>query len=131
MAPPLVIFDGECNFCNASVNFVLRHERDAKLQFASNRSTAGKAALSSVGIGESPGSIVLIENGQAFAKSSASLRLARYLRVPWRWLGLFILIPRPIRDFVYGWVAANRYRISGNMSHCRVPTDEFRGRFLS
>ena len=127
----LVLFDGDCNFCNRSVQFILDHEADQTLRFASSRSEVGQRALAECGLGCQPGSIVVIEDGRCFTKSSASLRLARHLRKPWSWLSLLSIIPRPIRDFGYGIVAKNRHRISGKMSHCRVASPADAARFVS
>jgi predicted DCC family thiol-disulfide oxidoreductase YuxK len=128
---PIVLFDGECNFCNSAVNFILRHERDQSLRFAASQSEFGQRELASHGLPAKPGSIVLVEGGRIYTKSSASLRLARYLRRPWRWLGALAIIPAPVRDMVYGWVAANRHRLTGRAEQCRFPTEELKSRFLS
>ena len=127
----LVLFDGECNFCNRSIQFILDHEIDRSLRFASSRSASGQAALSECRLGCEPGSIMVIENGRCFTKSSASIQLTRHLRSPWRWLGLLVIIPTPIRDMAYEFIAANRHRISGGMAHCRAAAAGDEGRFLS
>ncbi len=129
-APSIVLFDGECNFCNASVNFVLDHEKDHSLRFAASGTPWAKGKLEGCGITERPRSIVLIEGEKCHTKSTAAIRLARYLKRPWSWLAYLILIPEPLRDGVYDWIAANRYRISGRMKQCRVPTEALRARFV-
>jgi predicted DCC family thiol-disulfide oxidoreductase YuxK len=128
--PPVVLFDGNCNLCNHSVDFVLRHERDQTLRFAPSESAYGRAALSEHGITGPPDGIVLIENGRVYQRSTASLRLCRYLRAPWRWLSLLSVMPVRIRDGIYGWIAAHRYRWFGKSAACRVPTPELQSRFL-
>ena len=130
-AASLVLFNGECNFCNRSVQFVLDHEADQKIRFAPSRSAAGQSALRDCGLCCRPGSIVVIEAGRCYTKSSATIRLARHLKAPWKLLWLLVMIPAPIRDLVYEWIAANRHRISGRMPHCRVGKPSEMARFLA
>lgn len=141
MAPGAVLFfDGVCNLCNRSVQFVLDHERGPSLSFASLQSDRARELLGRVltpdevsgllGSGREPGSLVLLEDGHVHTRSTGALRLARYLRAPWRWLGAFVVVPRPLRDAIYGLVARNRYRWFGRTSECRVPTPALRARLL-
>jgi predicted DCC family thiol-disulfide oxidoreductase YuxK len=127
----LVLFDGECNFCNRSIQFILDHEADRTTRFAASRSTPGQAALAGCGLGCQPGSIVVIEDGRCFTKSSATIQLARHLRKPWNLLGLMVVIPKPVRDLAYDFIAANRHRISRRLPQCRVAAPGDAGRFLA
>ena len=136
----VVLFDGVCNLCNSAINFILDHE-DARLaagpsalRFASLQSEAGQAlaALHGVSIPEGdPDSVLLVEEGKVFDRSLAALRVARHLSWPWKLVYAFIVVPRPLRDVVYKWIARNRYRWFGKRDVCRVPTPELRARFLS
>lgn len=128
--PPLVLFDGDCAFCNRWIDFVLKHERDPSLRFAPSQSAPGQAALAEHGIVGRPGSVVLIENDRLYRRSTASLRISRYLRPPWSWMSILSVIPESLRDMVYEWIAANRYRWAGKSSTCRSLTPELRSRFL-
>jgi predicted DCC family thiol-disulfide oxidoreductase YuxK len=131
--PPLVLFDGVCNLCNGVVNFVIDRDPDAVFRFASLQSGAGQAAIRAHGgptTSGDPDTIVLVENGRLFERSTAALRIARRLRGPWKLLFLFAVVPRPLRDAVYKWVARNRYRWFGKADMCRVPTPALRARFL-
>lgn len=130
-APPLILFDGVCNLCNGAVQFVLRRDRALRFRFASLQSAAGKAELARAGVaGNVPDSIVLIAGGRVRVKSAAALAIARGLRLPWPLLSLFWLVPYPLRDLVYDWVAKNRYRWFGKRDECWVPTKDLRARFL-
>ena len=80
--------------------------------------------------GPLPDSIVLIDEGRLFTRSTAALRIARRLRFPWPLLYGLIVVPRPLRDFLYDWVARNRYRWFGKRDSCMLPTPELRARFL-
>ncbi len=131
--PPLVLFDGVCNLCNGAVNFVIDRDPDAVLRFASLQSGAGRAALQAhggaAGDGD-PDTIVLIEGGRLYERSTAALRIARHLRGPYKLLYVFMLVPRVLRDRVYAWIARHRYRWFGRTDVCRVPTPALRARFL-
>lgn len=133
-AHPLILFDGDCNLCNRSVQFVIERDRKAKFQFASLQSEVGQAALEAVlgpdGVAGLPDSIVLLQNGKVRARSSAALAIARGIRWPWPLLAVFWLVPYPLRDFIYDWVARNRLRWFGRREECWIPTPELRARFL-
>ncbi|MBX3186996.1 MAG: thiol-disulfide oxidoreductase DCC family protein [Labilithrix sp.] len=136
---PVVMFDGTCNFCDAAVHFVLDREAGSVLKFAALQSDAAREileealgredALALRGEGD-PNSVVFVEGGRVYTHSAASLRITRYLRWPWRWLAVLVVVPRPIRDFFYRWFARNRYRWFGKTEACRVPTPALRARFL-
>jgi predicted DCC family thiol-disulfide oxidoreductase YuxK len=132
--PPLILFDGICNLCSASVNFVIDRDPNARFRFAALQSDAGARALAAHGMlaktGD-PESIVLVENGRVFQRSSAALRVARALSGPWKLLYIFIVVPAFLRDSVYTFIARNRYRWFGKADKCRVPTPELRARFLT
>lgn len=127
----IVLFDGLCNLCNAAVDFILRRDRAGVFRFAALQSEAGRALLARHGLPDlDPGSMVLIEGGRAYQRSTAALRIARRLRFPWPLLAALLVIPVSLRDPVYGWIARNRYRLFGRRDSCRVPTDKERARFL-
>ena len=138
----VVLFDGVCNFCDASVNFVIEHDRDGYFKFAPLQSEPGmrlaaeygldsKVAESGVGEGSIPiDSVILIEEGKAYTHSTAALRIARRLVGLWSWAYIFIIVPAPIRDFFYRLFAKHRYRIFGRKDECMLPTSEVRARFL-
>ncbi|MFW2383614.1 MAG: thiol-disulfide oxidoreductase DCC family protein [Acidimicrobiales bacterium] len=131
MEQPVIIFDGVCNLCNATVDFIIRRDRDAVFQFAPNQSEAGEEIVRQANLDVfEADTLVLWENGSTYVRSTAVLRIARRLGMPWRLAYGFIVIPRPIRDFFYRMLAKNRYRICGKRDNCRVPTPEERTRFL-
>lgn len=128
---PLILFDGVCNLCSGAVQFVLRRDVRARFRFASLQSAAGRAVLAKAGaLGTVPDSIVLVMGGRVQVKSGAALAIARGLRWPWPLLSAFWLVPYPLRDLVYDWIARNRYRWFGKTEQCWVPTQELRARFL-
>lgn len=130
--PSIVLFDGVCNLCNHSVHFIIDRDPHQQFRFASLQSDHGRQLLEHHGLpAEQLDSIVLIEAGRAYLRSSAALRIARRLKWPWKIFYLGVVIPRPIRDAIYRWIAANRYRWFGKEETCRIPTPELRSRFLS
>lgn len=127
----IILFDGECNLCDASVNHIIDRDPADRFRFASLQSEVGAALAAEHGIDATElSSMVLIESGQAYLRSTATLRTCRHLTGPTRLLWLFILAPRPIRDAVYNFVAKHRYKWFGKREACRLPTEADRDRFL-
>ena len=127
---PILLFDGVCNLCQGTVQFVIERDKKATVQFASLQSDFALQQFAKFGIpAEYLDSIVLIENERISYKSSAALRLCSYLDGLWPAMRMFMLVPKPIRDFVYDWVARNRYRWFGKQETCWIPTRELLVRF--
>lgn len=127
----VIVFDGECPLCTCAVRFVLRHERDRVIRFAPAQSARGRALFAEIGMGpESPATIVFIKDGRAHRRSDAVLEVAVHLRWPWRILRLLGVIPRPLRDWTYDFIARHRYRWFGRRDSCMVPGPELKSRFL-
>ncbi|MCO5240393.1 MAG: thiol-disulfide oxidoreductase DCC family protein [Chitinophagaceae bacterium] len=128
---PVILFDGVCNLCNNSVQFVIKKDKKKTFYFTSLQSNTGQQLLELYRL--SPGrfdSFVLIENKKAYTKSTAALRVVRRLEGLWILLYALIIIPPFIRDAVYDWVARNRYQWFGKSESCMLPTPELKGRFL-
>lgn len=130
--PPILLFDGVCNFCNDVVNFVLDHDAQGRFRFAALQSEAGQRLLAEHGLADVPLSTsVLIDRGRAYKDSDGLLRAGLLLGWPFRLLAPLLFVPRALRDPLYHAFARNRYRWFGRTEQCRVPTPETRGRFLS
>lgn len=123
-----VLFDGVCNLCNASVNFIIDRDPKGYFRFAALQSDAAKALGETV-TGD-PDSVILYEDGKRYDKSTAALRIARRLSGLWPVLYMGIIVPRPIRDVVYRFIARNRYKWFGKSDACRLPSPELKARFL-
>jgi predicted DCC family thiol-disulfide oxidoreductase YuxK len=129
---PILLFDGVCNLCNASVKFVLRHDPEGVFRFAPLQSAAAREYLMRYGIDPAALlSAIVIEDGRCYLRSAAALRIVR--RLPWPWKSLYVLrlVPRPLRDAGYDLIAKIRYRIFGRTEACMVPTPEIAARFLA
>jgi len=131
MARPTILFDGVCNLCNRSVRFVVARDPNERFAFAPLQSGKGRELLTRVGLAaDALTSIVLVEEDRAFEKSDAVLRILAGLSGLWPLLSLLRVVPRKLRDAVYDWIAANRYRWFGQCAECPLPTPEQRRRFL-
>jgi predicted DCC family thiol-disulfide oxidoreductase YuxK len=129
-AGALVVFDGVCNLCDASVRFIAAHDSGGSFRLAPMQSEAAQAALAQFGQdGRDLQGVVLVEGGRVFTGSDAALRIAAELEWPWT-LGRFLLaVPRGPREALYGFVARNRYRWFGKRDTCAVPSEETTRRF--
>lgn len=129
---PLVLFDGVCNFCNATVNFLIRQDKAARLRFLPLQSEFGQQLLEEYNLPKTHfDSFVFIKKGKAYISSSAGLKVIRELPWYWKWVQALWVIPKPIRDALYNFIARNRYRWFGRKDQCMIPTPELRNRFIS
>ncbi|MFB7305294.1 thiol-disulfide oxidoreductase DCC family protein [Heyndrickxia sporothermodurans] len=126
----IILFDGVCNFCNSSVQFILKRDPKGYFKFASLQSETGKSLLDKYQINEDINSLVLIEDDTYFIKSNAVLRICKHLRGFWRLLSIFRFVPIPIRNTFYEIIAKYRYRWFGKRETCMIPSKEERQRFL-
>lgn len=128
---PLIVFDGECVFCSAWVQFALKHDKAERYRFLAAQTPLGEALYRHYGLDERDYETnILVENGRAFFKSDGSIRMVAGLGAPWSAVRVFRLLPRKLADRLYEFVARNRLRIAGRRATCYVPTPEQRGRFL-
>jgi predicted DCC family thiol-disulfide oxidoreductase YuxK len=128
---PIVLFDGVCNLCSAVVVFTIERDPKRKFMVAPLQSDTGQALLKKFNLSaERFDSFVLIEDDRCYSRSTATLRVVRRLTGLWPVLYALIIIPRPIRDWIYDFVAKNRYRWFGKKDQCMVPTADVKSRFL-
>lgn len=128
---PILLFDGVCNLCNSSVDFIVRRDPKGLVKFASLQSRTGRQLLRMAGLPtDYDASLVLVEGDRFSTSSDAALGVARYLTAPWSWAAIFRVVPRSIRDAVYRWISRNRYNWFGKRDTCRIPTPDERERFI-
>ncbi|MDQ3049967.1 MAG: thiol-disulfide oxidoreductase DCC family protein [Bacteroidota bacterium] len=131
MTETILLFDGVCNLCNGMVRFVLRHERNPTIQFASLQSFTGSSYLKNSAFYKSDlTSIIFIENQKTYVKSEAAFKIAAHLKQPWSWIRWLRYLPLPISDFFYDLIAKNRYRLFGKSDKCMVPEMKYLSRFV-
>lgn len=127
----IILFDGICNLCNSSVQFVLKHDTKKQFLFASLQSDASRKLLLQFNYENAKmDTIVLIEKNKVYDKSTAALRIARKLNPLWNWLYVLIIIPKSIRDFFYDIIAKNRYGWFGKRNSCLMYMTEYKNRFI-
>jgi len=130
---PVIFFDGVCNLCNGFVQFVIRHDPQAKFRFASLQSEHARdipRMVNKEGKDERLSTVILAYRGVYYSKSGAVLRITKLLGFPYNFLYGFMILPKPLRDFIYDWVATNRYKWFGKRAACMMPTPELKQRFL-
>lgn len=127
----VILFDGVCNLCTASVTFVIQRDADAKFRFASLQSSFGQKSLAEQGIDTQYfDTVMLIKNGKVYTRSDAALEIARELSGLWPALYAFKIFPSLLRNLVYDWIAKNRYKWFGKKDSCMIPTPELKARFI-
>ena len=127
----IVLFDGVCNLCNKSVQFIITHDKKKIFYFASLQSDFGQKKLQSIGIKDCQlQSIVYIQDQTAYFKSDAALHIAKSLGGKWKLLYYLHIIPKKFRDLIYSFIAKKRYKWFGKREECWLPTPELQERFL-
>ena len=127
----VVLFDGTCAFCVGSVRFMARRDRAGYLRFGASQSPQAADILERYGVNrDSARSIIFIEDGQVYLRSTATLRIARHLGFPWKLAAALLWIPVPLRNAVYRVVAAVRRRLAGRSNACEIPPPEIRSRLI-
>jgi predicted DCC family thiol-disulfide oxidoreductase YuxK len=126
----IILFDGECNFCETSVNFIIKRDKKAIFRFSSVQSDIAKEIIRKHNAYWDLDSLILVEQNKCYYKSSAVLRICKRLEGPWKLFYFFIVLPIPLRDYFYDLVAKNRYKWFGKKTDCILPSPDIRNRFL-
>ncbi|MGG5254316.1 thiol-disulfide oxidoreductase DCC family protein [Neobacillus sp. SM06] len=126
----IVLFDGECNLCSGTMQFIIKRDPNGYFRFGSLQSKTGMMLLKKYRLPENQNSVILLDDGMAFEKSAAVLKICSRLTGLWKLVVIFQIIPKPLRDFVYDVIATNRYRWFGKKISCMLPSAENRSRFL-
>jgi predicted DCC family thiol-disulfide oxidoreductase YuxK len=127
----IILFDGVCNFCNSTVNFIIKRDKKSQMHFAPLQSVIGEKLLLQYNLpADVMNTFIFINNGKAYTKSTAALKVSKYLGGLWPFLYSFIVVPKFIRDAVYNFIAKNRYKWFGMKQECMIPSADIRKRFL-
>lgn len=130
-APILILIDGDCNLCHHIARFVIKRDPHKKFMFASLQSELGQRLLKQGGLStEDFDTFVMVSGSQYYTKSGAALRVVKHLKGVWPLLYVGILLPRPLRDWMYDQIAMRRHRLFGRSDACMLPTKDTRSRFV-
>ena len=128
---PILLFDGVCNLCNGFVQFIIERDEDQYFKFASLQSEVAKEILKPFGLdNQTLSTVILVENGKCYTKSTAGLRIMNQFGGLWSLVTVLLIFPKFIRDVVYDFIARNRYKWFGEKESCWIPTPELKQRFL-
>lgn len=127
---PVILFDGVCNLCNGTVDFLLKRDRKKLFRYAALQSESGKALIHKFYIPEQTDSVILIKLNKVYLESDAAIEITNMLPFPWKLGIIFRIIPKFIRNKIYMWVAKNRYRWFGKREICRIPAPGERELFM-
>jgi predicted DCC family thiol-disulfide oxidoreductase YuxK len=128
---PVVLFDGVCNLCVGSIQFIIKHDKQKQFRFASLQSRFGKNILLQFGLDEHNfSSFILLEGEKIFTQSTAALKVAKQLSGVWKLLYGFIIVPAVIRNFIYRIIANNRYKWFGTKKECWIPDENLKKLFI-
>lgn len=128
----VILFDGVCNLCNASVQFIIKHDKKQLFRFAALQSAFGQNVVNKFNLADKNiDSVILLENNSVLLKSDAALRIAKQLGGIYSMLYVFIVLPKFIRNRIYDFIARNRYRWFGKQESCMIPTPELKKLFIA
>ncbi|MBT2581494.1 thiol-disulfide oxidoreductase DCC family protein [Planococcus sp. ISL-109] len=130
MEHAIILFDGDCNFCDSSVQFIINHDPAGYFQFASLQSDIGQEFSEKHNVPADVDSLVLIQDGEAYVKSQGALMISHHLTGLWKLAYYLQPFPRAIRDAAYDVIAKNRYKVFGKLDSCMLPPPHIRKRFL-
>ncbi|MEA1932429.1 MAG: thiol-disulfide oxidoreductase DCC family protein [Euryarchaeota archaeon] len=128
---PILLFDGVCNLCNGAIQFIIPRDPEGTIRFAPLQSDLGERVQESAGLStDDLETVVLVDDGMAYTKSDAAIRVGEHLGGVYRLLSLGRLLPRGLRDRIYDFVAENRYDWFGKKDQCMIPDDDVSDRFV-
>ncbi len=127
----VILFDGVCNLCNGSVNWLIDHDKKNQFKYASLQSAYGQSVVKKLGLEDNyMGTVILEDDGKGYTHSDAVLQIARDLGGIYSLAVVFYIVPKFIRNFFYKLVADNRYKWFGKQESCRIPSPELKSKFL-
>ena len=129
----IILFDGVCNLCDSSVQFVIRHDKRDRFRFIPLQSELGKKIINHLGISDlTIDSTILYEHGKAYYKSDVALKILKETNSGvYKCLLVFSLFPKTFLDYIYDYVAKNRYKWFGRKESCMIPIPELKSKFLA
>lgn len=127
----VILFDGVCNLCNSSVNWIIDHDTKNVFRFASLQSPYGNSVVQKFSLrNDYMDTVILLDDDKIYTRSDAVLRIAVLLGGIWKLLAVFFILPKWFRDLFYNLIAKNRYKWFGKKESCRIPTPELKEKFI-
>lgn len=131
MTNPIILYDGVCHLCNGVVNTILLRDKSKTFRFSPLQSDRGQSLLKKFNLPTDDfDSFVLVEGEHAYQRSDAAIRVMRGMGFPYNLGAALWILPPPVRDALYNWVAKNRYKWFGQYDSCLMPTPDIKERFL-
>lgn len=130
-AEQIILFDGVCNFCNGSVNFLIKRDSKGIFKYAPLQSEIGQNIIAKYNIPETVDSIILLKENNIYIKSNAVIEIIKELKWYWKMLIIVKILPKKFRDLLYDVIANNRYKWFGKMDSCMIPDENVKSRFIS
>lgn len=130
-AEQIILFDGVCNFCNGSVNFLIKRDSKGIFKYAPLQSEIGQNIIAKYNIPETVDSIILLKENNIYIKSNAVIEIIKELKWYWKMLIIVKILPKKFRDLLYDLIANNRYKWFGKMDSCMIPDENVKSRFIS
>jgi predicted DCC family thiol-disulfide oxidoreductase YuxK len=127
---PIILFDGVCNLCNGTVNFLLKHDSKKQFRFAPIPSEVAQLLFRKFQIPAETDSVILIKSNKVYSESDAAIEIAGMLSFPWKMMVVFRIIPKKMRDTIYRLIAKNRYRWFGKRDICKIPNPSDKESFI-
>lgn len=127
----IILFDGVCNFCNGSVNFLIKRDSKGIFKYAPLQSEIGQNIIAKYNIPETVDSIILLKENNIYIKSNAVIEIIKELKWYWEMLIIVKILPKKFRDLLYDLIANNRYKWFGKMDSCMIPDENVKSRFIS
>ena len=120
----VILFDGICNLCNGTVDFLIKRDRNKQFRFVALQSVTGKILIQKFNIPPATESVIAIKQNLIYFESDAAIEIARLLPFPWKLAILIKIIPKKLRDYIYRIIAKNRYKWFGKTESCRILSEE-------
>ena len=128
---PIILFDGVCNLCNSSVNFIIRKDKHEYFRFMPLQSDTAKKVLKNYDLSETDlNTVILVTEDEVFTKSAVAFEILKHLQTPLKFLLIFKKTPKFLLDKIYDFISKNRYTWFGKREVCMIPTDNIKKRFI-
>ena len=128
---PIILFDGICNLCNSTINFIIEHDKKKIFLFSTLQSEFGNQIVNQFFLSqEKYNTVILLFESSVYLRSEAFLKIIKILGFPWLLLAILRIIPTKLLDSIYLFISVKRYSWFGKRDNCMIPDDSIKSRFL-